>query len=68
MKPFDGKTAMITDAARGVRSAIAEACVAEAAGVALADIDIARVCQSAEDEADHIVAQTCNAVGGQRMS
>lgn len=49
MKPFDGKTAMITDAARGIRSALAEACVAEAAGVApVADIDIAWACQSAE--------------------
>lgn len=48
MKPFNGKTAMITDAARGIRSALAEARVAEAAGVALAaDIDIAWGCQSA---------------------
>lgn len=56
MKPFDGKTATITDAARGIRSAFAEACSADAAGVAHADVDIAWACQSAEEDGPAAIA------------
>ncbi|MFN3662833.1 L-iditol 2-dehydrogenase [Yoonia sp.] len=42
MKRLDGKTALITGAARGIGLAFAEAYIREGARVALADIDIAR--------------------------
>ncbi|MEM9778444.1 MAG: L-iditol 2-dehydrogenase [Pseudomonadota bacterium] len=42
MKRLDGKTALITGAARGIGLAFAEAYLREGARVALADVDIAR--------------------------
>lgn len=42
MKRLDGKTALITGAARGIGLAFAQAYVAEGARVAIADIDITR--------------------------
>ncbi|WP_134724248.1 L-iditol 2-dehydrogenase [Paracoccus luteus] len=44
-----GKTALITGAARGIGRAFAEAYIAEGARVAIADIDAARVAQTAAD-------------------
>jgi 3-oxoacyl-[acyl-carrier protein] reductase len=48
MKPFSGKTAIITGAARGIGYAIAEALCAQGANAALCDVDEAAAKESAE--------------------
>lgn len=48
MRRLDGKSALITGAARGIGRAFAEAYVRESARVAIADIDLARARQAAE--------------------
>lgn len=49
MSRLDGKTALITGAARGIGLAFAQAYVREGARVAIADIDITRAQQAATD-------------------
>ncbi len=56
MKRLEGKTALITGAARGIGRAFAEAYVREGARVALADIDIARAHASAAEIGEAAVA------------
>ena len=48
MKRLDGKTALITGAARGIGRAFTEAYVREGAKVAIADIDLTRATETAE--------------------
>jgi len=56
MNRLDGKTALITGAARGIGRAFAEAYVREGAKIAIADIDIARARESADEIGDAAIA------------
>ncbi|MDI3335420.1 L-iditol 2-dehydrogenase [Defluviimonas aestuarii] len=56
MKRLDGKTALITGAARGIGRAFAEAYIGEGARVAIADIDFARARETARDLGDAAIA------------
>ncbi len=80
MRRLEGKTALITGAARGIGRGFAEAYVREGARVAIADIDIARAQQTANDiggaaiavemdvtnqeSIDTAVAETVSGLGG----
>jgi len=56
MKRLEGRTALITGAARGIGRAFAEAYVREGARVALADIDVARAEAAAAEIGDAAIA------------
>ncbi|MEJ6392606.1 L-iditol 2-dehydrogenase [Gymnodinialimonas sp. 2305UL16-5] len=56
MNRLAGKTALITGAARGIGRAFAEAYIREGARVAIADIDIARARETAQEIGDAAIA------------
>ena len=56
MKRLQGKTALITGAARGIGRAFAEAYVREGATVAIADIDLSRAEETAREIGDAVFA------------
>jgi D-sorbitol dehydrogenase (acceptor) len=56
MKRLDGKTALITGAARGIGKAFAEAYAREGAKVAIADINIERARETADEIGDAAIA------------
>ena len=56
MRRLEGKTALITGAARGIGRGFAEAYVHEGARVAIADIDIARAQQTANEIGEAAIA------------
>ena len=56
MKRLDGKTALITGAARGIGLAFAQAYVREGARVAIADVDMERANAAAADMGDAAIA------------
>ena len=67
MRRLQGKSALITGAARGIGAAFARAYVAEGATVAVGDIDRERAEETAEDRAGGIDVLVNNVDGGNRM-
>lgn len=62
MKRLEGKTALITGAARGIGRAYAEAYVREGAKVAIGDIDITRALKTAAEIGKNVIAVEMNVI------